>query len=50
MEEALNLEDETLDEEDLNLVGMIVYVKDRYNVSGSAYYKMDKICHQMPRH
>ncbi len=29
---------------------MMLYVKDQFNVSGSAYHDMAKICQEMPRH
>ena len=29
---------------------MMLFIKDKYNVSGSAYYEMASLCSQMPRH
>ena len=29
---------------------MMLYIKERFDVSGSAYHEMAKICHQMQRH
>ena len=29
---------------------MMLYVKDRYNVSGTAYHEMARLCKEMPRH
>ena len=29
---------------------MMVYVKDRYNISGDAYHEMAQLCRAMPRH
>ena len=29
---------------------MIIYVKDRYNASGSAYHEMAKLFREIPRH
>ena len=29
---------------------MVVYVKDRFNVSGNAYHEMARLCREMPRH
>ena len=49
-ERALNLEGEQLSEEDTHLVSMMLYVKDCYNVSGSAYHEMASLCATMPRH
>ena len=50
LERALNLDSEQLSEEDTNLISMMLYVKDRYNVSGSAYHEMASLCATMPRH
>ncbi len=50
LEEALYLDGEQLDEENLDIISMMLYVKDRFNVSGSAYHDMAKVCRQMPRH
>ena len=35
---------------DLDVLNMMLYVKDYYNVSDSAYHKMTQICKQLPRH
>ena len=43
---ALNLDSEQLSE-DANLISMMLYVKDRYNVSGSAYHEMASHCATM---
>ena len=29
---------------------MLLYVKDRHNVSGDAYHEMAQMCKAMPRH
>ena len=50
VESVLDVEKESVGEEQLELISMMVYVKDRYNVSGSAYHEMAKICKEMPRH
>lgn len=47
---ALNLDSEQLSEEDTNLISTMLYVKDRYNVSGSAYHEMASLCATMPRY
>ena len=35
---------------DLDMLNMIIYVKDSYNVSNVAYREMAQICKQLPRH
>lgn len=50
IEEALQLNDEHLDKESLDRISMMLYVKDRFNVSGCAYRDMAKVCHEMPRY
>ncbi len=50
LEEALYLDGEQLDEENPDIVSMMLYVKDRFNVSGSAYHDMANVCRQMPGH
>ena len=29
---------------------MMLYVKDKYNISGSAYHELASLCREMPRH
>ena len=50
LEQALNLDGEELSEDDVDLVSMMLYVKDRYNVSGSTHHEMASLCSGMPRH
>ena len=50
VEGMLDVEGESVGEEQLDVISIMVYVKDRYNVSGSAYHEMAKLCRQMPRH
>ena len=33
----------------MNEVNMMLYIKDWYNVSDSAYHELAKVCSQMPR-
>ena len=35
---------------DMDIVNMMLYAKDRFSVSGSAYHEMAQACRQMPRH
>lgn len=42
--------EETISEEQQSIVNMLLYVKDRHNVSGDAYHEMAQLCKAMPRH
>lgn len=33
-----------------DVISMMLFVKDRYDVSNNAYHEMARICHAMPRH
>ena len=48
LEQALNLDGEELNEDEIDMVSTL-YVKDRY-VSGSAYHETASLCSTMPRH
>ena len=50
LERALNLNEEEIREQEADVVSMMLYVKDRYNISGSAYHELASLCRQMPRH
>ncbi len=50
IEDALQLRGETFEDSELDRVSMMLYVKDRYSISGSAYHEMAKLCGEMPRH
>ena len=50
LERALNLNEEEIGEQEADVVSMMLYVKDRYNISGSAYHELASLCRQMPRH
>ncbi len=41
---------EQLSNEESDMVSMMLFVKDRYDVSGRACHEMAKVCQQMPRH
>ena len=47
---GLRLTDEEVALNNVDLVSMMLYIKDRYNISGSAYHEMMSLCSQMPRH
>ena len=46
----MDLQGESLPHNDQDIVSMMLYVKDRYNISGNAYHEMASLCRQMPRH
>ena len=50
LENALQLNGEELGEQEADLVSMMLYVKDKYNISGSAYHELASLCREMPRH
>lgn len=35
---------------EIDTVNMMLYVKDRFNVSGSAYHEMAQLCREKPQH
>ena len=41
---------ENITDEEENVLRMMLFVKDRFCVSGSAYHEMAQACKQMPRH
>ena len=47
---ALGVNDVAIEEDDVDRVNMMLFVKDRFNVSGKAYHEMAKVCKAMPRH
>ncbi len=36
--------------EQLQTINMMLFIKDKLNVSGRAYHKLAKVCKSMPRH
>ena len=44
-----NIQD-SLNETKLDILNMMLYIKDKYNISGSAYHEMAQLCKEMPRH
>ena len=42
--------EETIDEDDVNTVNMMLYLKDWHNISHEAYHELAKVCKDMPRH
>lgn len=50
MSEVLFLGDETLHKPSEEQVLMMLYIKDKYNVSGRAYHELASLCKAMPCH
>ena len=36
--------------DECDTISMMLYVKDRYDISNKAYHEMARICRGMPRH
>ena len=49
-QDILGPEGDTLTQDDLDMINMLLLVKDRYHVFGRAYHEMASICKEMPRH
>ena len=41
---------EEVDENDVDAVNMMLYIKDWHNISHEAYHELAKLCKEMPRH
>ena len=41
---------EEVDEDDVDAVNMMLYIKDWHNVSHEAYHELAKLCKEMPQH
>lgn len=51
LEKSLNLNhSESITEPEEDRIMMMLYVKDRFNISGKAYHEMASLCKEMPRH
>ena len=42
--------EETIDEDDVNTVNMMLYLKDWHNISHEVYHELAQVCKDMPRH
>ena len=49
-DELLGPQGNSATEEEVDLLNMMLYIKDKYNVSGAAYHEMAQLCKSMPRH
>ena len=49
-DELLGPQGSSATEEEVDLLNMMLYIKDKYNVSGAAYHEMAQLCKSMPRH
>ena len=50
LEEVFGAGEEDINDEQLDTINMMLYIKDWYNISDSAYNEMAKVCKEMPRH
>lgn len=50
LERALNARGEHISRDEADMISMMLYVKDKYHVSGNAYHEMASLCREMPRH
>ena len=48
--EAMFGPDPMMTQDDEDQINMMLFVKDRYDLSHDAYHEMAKICKEMPRH
>lgn len=46
----LGPDESRISEEEMDTLNMMLYVKDRFNVSGGAYHEMAQLCKEMSRH
>ena len=46
---ALNLDGEDLGQQEVDMISMMLYVKDRYHISGNAYHEFASFCHAILR-
>lgn len=37
-------------DDELDMINMLLFVKDKYDVSGRAYHEFATVCKQLPRH
>jgi len=49
-EYLLTPEESSITEEEIHTIDMMLYIKDKYNVSAGAYHEMTQVCKKMPRH
>ena len=49
-EEMFGQDAESISNTDLETINMILFIKDRYNVSSRAYHELAKVCKSMPRY
>ena len=49
-EDLLGPDENHITESEIDNINMMLYIKDKYNVSGGAYHELSQICKSMPRH
>ena len=42
-------EEETLNDEDIDQINMLLYTKERFNLSNDAYHELSMVCKELPR-
>ena len=47
--DILGNDEESISDDDIDILNMMILVKDQYNVSGQAYHEMARICKEMQR-
>ena len=49
-EDLLGPGENCITESEMDTINTMLYIKDKYNISGGAYHEMTQICKDMPRH
>ncbi len=49
-EEVFGQDAESIRIEQLQMINMMLFIKDKFKVSGRAYHELAKVCKSMPRH
>ena len=49
LDELFGSEKEQITEEDIDVLNMMLLIKDQYNVSTTAYHEMSEVCKSLPR-
>lgn len=49
-EDLLGPDENSITESEMDTINMMLFIKDRYNISGAAYNELSQVCKDMPRH
>lgn len=49
-EDLLGPDENSITESEMDTINMMLFIKDRYNISGAAYNELSQVCKGMPRH